>query len=689
MSIHTRKILFLASALAVLLSLPFPGEGGTVYSAPAKEVVLKPSPVQEEAERYLSRYLMQYHFRQLAVNDSLSGEILSRYLEELDESKSYFLASDIETFRKRYGRSMDDEFLSGEADAGFSIYNRFLQQARAKMRYMISLYEKGDFDFTVRESMELKRDKAPWPATVQELRDLWRKEAKYQLLNLKYSGEEDGDDPRKVLVKRYRNRLSLLEQQNAEDAFRAYTMALTTSFDPHTSYFSPSDFEDFQIDISRSLEGIGAKLQSENEYTVINEVIPGGPAFRSDLLKKGDRITGVGQGRKGELVDIVGWRINDVVRIIRGRKGSVVRLKILPASQGNKGPAKIVEIVRDEVRLEEQSAKKEVIQLNGRKIGVITIPAFYLDFEGQSRNKPDYASTSRDVRKILGELQKEAVEGIVLDLRNNGGGALEEAVKLTGLFIPDGPVVQIRNSQGGKVVLQDEDPSVVYDGPLAVLVNRYSASASEILAAAIQDYGRGVVIGGRTFGKGTVQSIMKIRRPFNFIYKTDDLGQLKLTVAKFYRISGESTQHMGVKPDITFPSLIDSEVVGEDNYTSSLPWDVISPAKYSRTSWLTAADVRDLRERYTQRIANDSLYSRYVRDLAVLNGFRKQESVPLYEPAFRAEMERIQSFEAQWNKEDQPDLLLTRSAAVVADMADLSGNRLPGAELAPWQAEKK
>ncbi len=673
----------------LLLALFLAVSPATFLSTPAEGSPLEPSPVQEEAERYLSRYLMQYHFRQVAVDDSLSSEVLSRYLDELDRTRSYFLSSDVRSFREKFGRSMDDEFLSGKADAGFAIYNRFLSQARKKMRYMISLFEKDAFDFTLRESIELNREEAPWPESDDELHDLWRKEAKYQLLNLRHSGEEDEEEPRKVLVKRYKNRLSLLEQQNAEDAFRAYTMALTTSFDPHTRYFSPGDFEDFQIDISRSLEGIGAKLQSENEYTVINEVIPGGPAFRSDLLKKGDRITGVGQGKQGEIVDIVGWRTTDVVRLIRGKKGSTVRLKILPVSQGNKGPSKIISIVRDEVRLEEQTAKKEVILSGGRKIGVISIPAFYLDFEGQTKNKPDYKSTSRDVKKILAELRKEGVEGIVLDLRNNGGGALDEAVKLTGLFISDGPVVQIRNSQGGKIVLKDEDPELVYKGPLAVLVNRYSASASEILAAAIQDYGRGVVIGGRTFGKGTVQSIMKIRRPFNFIYKKDDLGQLKLTVAKFYRISGESTQHMGVRPDIVFPSLIDSEVVGEDNYTSSLPWDVISPARYSHSSWLTGADVEDLRQRFVERTRIDSAYASYVRDLNVLNGFRKKEVVPLFEPEFKAEMDRIENFEAQWNKEDQPDLLLTESAAVVIDMADLSQNRLPGAESAPWQAEKK
>ncbi|MCG8342648.1 MAG: carboxy terminal-processing peptidase [Chlorobiales bacterium] len=662
----------------------------TATTVPAGDVLFKPSPVQEEAERYLGRYLMQYHFRRVSVNDSLSQEVLSRFLDQLDETRTYFVASQVESFQKEIGNNIDDEFLAGKADAGFRVYNTFLKQAKQKMHFMIDLLDTARFDFSVNETFDLKRNDAPWPSDMAELQDRWRKEAKYQVLNLKYSGEEPDEKPREVLLKRYKNRLSLLEQQSDEDAFRAFNYALTTSFDPHTNYFSPLDYENFQIDMSRSLEGVGAKLQNENEYTVVNEIIPGGPAFRGGLLKKGDRIIGVGQGKEGAVVDIVGWRVNDVVQLIRGKKGSVVRLKILPVSQGNKGPAKIVEIVRDEVKLEEQSAQKEIIMHNGRKIGVISVPAFYLDFEGQKQNKPDYKSTSKDVREILAELKKEGVEGIVLDLRNNGGGALEEAVKLTGLFIPEGPVVQVKNSHGGVMVLRDKEADVGYSGPLAVLVNRYSASASEILAAAIQDYGRGVVIGGRTFGKGTVQSILKINRPFNFFYKkNDDLGQVKLTIAKFYRISGESTQHLGVTPDIVIPSFIDPEKVGEDTYTSSLGWDVISPASHSQIGRLSEGDVSFLREKHFGRIHSDSLYARYVNDLDVLNSFRKKEIISLYEPDFKVEMDRIEGFEAQWNKEEEPDMLLMQSAAIVSDMADLLQEGFAGRDVAPLQANGK
>ncbi|UZJ38676.1 MULTISPECIES: carboxy terminal-processing peptidase [unclassified Prosthecochloris] len=690
MSRRLNRYIIFGAVFLISLALLVTDVQSKTAAIPHGEVALKASPVQEEAERYLSRYLMQYHFRRVPINDSLSQEVLSRFLDQLDETRSYFLASQVESFQKEIGNSIDDEFLAGKVDAGFMVYGTFLNQAKQKMRFMIDLLDTARFDFSVSETFNLKSEDIAWPSDQAELQDRWRKEAKYQILNLKYSGEEPDGEPREVLVKRYKNRLSLLEQQNDEDAFRAFNYALTTSFDPHTNYFSPLDYENFQIDMSHSFEGIGAKLQNENEYTVVNEVIPGGPAFRGDLLKKGDRIIGVGQGTKGNVVDIVGWRVNDVVRIIRGKKGSVVRLKILPVSQGNKGPAKIIQIVRDEVKLEEQSAQKEIIITNGRKIGVITVPAFYLDFEGQKQKKPDYSSTSRDVRKILVELKKEGVEGIVLDLRNNGGGALEEAVKLTGLFIPEGPVVQIKNSHGGMTVLRDKEVDVAYDGPLAVLVNRYSASASEILAAAIQDYGRGVVIGGRTFGKGTVQSILKINRPFNFFYKkNDDLGQVKLTIAKFYRVSGESTQNLGVTPDIKIPSFIDTEVVGEDAYPSSLQWDVVSATDHLKTGWLSGDDIKVLNEKYHERVDKDSLYVRYLEDLDLLSSFRKKEFISLYEPDFKVEMDRIQGFDAQWNEEDDPDILLTQSAAVVADMADLSGKSLAEREVAPLQVNGK
>jgi len=639
-------------------------------------VVLVPTSAQEEAGKYISQSLRQNHYRKISVNDSLSQQILNRYIDNLDVSKSYFVASEVESLHKIYGNRLDDEFLAGRSTAGFAIFNFFLKRAKEKMRFMRATVDTVKFNFSTPEALDLDRKLDTWPADRRQLADLWRKELKYQWLNLKYSGEQK-KTIRESLAKSYTNRLNLLNRQKSDDAFQAYTYALTTSFDPHTSYFSPAEFENFQIDMSRSLEGIGAKLQTEGEYTVVNEIIPGGPAFKSSLLKKGDKIIGVGQGKATEMVDVSGLRINDVVKLIRGKKGTLVRLKVYPASQGGRGPAKIVQLQREKIDLEEQAAKKSIIQQSGQKIGVITIPSFYLDFEGQQQNTGNYTSTTRDVTRILNELNAERVDAVVIDLRDNGGGSLEEAVNVTGLFISTGPVVQISNAAGGKMVLRDDDRQVLYSGPLAVVVNRYSASASEIFAAAIQDYGRGIIIGERTFGKGTVQSIIKLERPFSFFGKKPDLGQLKLTIAKFYRISGGSTQHKGVLPDIVMPSMIDTSAVGEDTYTSSLPWSTISRAFYRPTSEVSLEDIAQLRQKQQERNLKNRQYQLYLSDLNTLNQIRKKKIVLLQDSSFKSELESIKRIEGLWvqdqdsTKNINKDVLLQQSAAVVADMAEL------------------
>jgi carboxyl-terminal processing protease len=669
------KITRLAVAAALVLSLIVAIAGidaGAVVSN-AVPAPLKPTPAQEEASRYIAQYLLQNHYRKVPANDSLAQQVFSRYMENLDNSKSYFMSYEVEKLRRDYANRIDDEFISGKSSAGFAIYNLFLQRAREKMRFMINSLKTSKFNFSTPENLELNRKDEPWPVDRKQLQDLWRKELKYQWLSMKYSGESDKNIS-STLLKSYNTRLKLLDRQKPEDAFHAYTYALTTSFDPHTSYFSPDEYENFQIDMSRSLEGIGAKLQMENEYTVVNEVIPGGPAFKSNLLKKGDRIIGVGQGRAGETVDVIGWRINDVVKLIRGKKGSIVRLKILPASQANKGPAKTIQLIRDKVDLQEQSAQKKIIYQGGSKIGVIVIPSFYLDFEGQKQNTRDYNSTTRDVLRILAELKRERVAGIIVDLRENGGGSLEEAVNVTGLFIPDGPVVQISNSLGGKMVLRDEDKRVLYDGPLAVLVNRYSASASEIFAAAIQDYGRGVIVGDRTFGKGTVQSLVKLTRPFNLFLKQPELGQLKLTIAKFYRISGGSTQHIGVLPDIILPSMVDSEIVGEDTYSSSLPWSTISKAFFTPQAKLKREEITALKQKFQDRASKDKSYQAYLRDLNTLNLIRKKKEVSLMESSFKADNEKLKRIEERWGHDQQGnlknDFILNQAGAVLRDMIE-------------------
>jgi len=648
---------------------------------------LRPTEMQQAAGRYVTQYLLKNHYRKVAVNDSLSQQIFSRYIDHLDGSKSYFLAGEVAALRQAYGNRLDNELLEGKSAAGFAIYNQFLRRAREKMRFMKATADTVRFDFSRPETLDLDRKNDPWPTDRQQLQALWKKELKYQWLNMKYS-EGSGTAIRAELSKTFSSRLRLLYQQKPDDAFQAYLYAVTTSFDPHTSYFSPDEFENFQIDLSRSLEGIGAKLEMESEYTFLNEVIPGGPASRSNLLKKSDRIIGVGQGPAGEIVDVRGWRINDVVKLIRGRKGTVVRLKIFPASQGGRGPATIVRLVRDRVNLQEQAARKSIIELENLRIGVITIPSFYLDFEAQRLNA-NYNSTTRDVARILSELNAAGVQGVIIDLRNNGGGSLEEAVNVAGLFIPGGPVVQISNSSGGKMVLRDEDRRVLYDGPLAVIVDRYSASASEIVAAAIQDYGRGVIIGERTFGKGTVQSLVKLTRPFSFLSKQTNLGQLKLTIAKFYRISGGSTQHKGVIPDIVIPSLIDASSVGEDTYPSSLPWSTISRTFYRPVSAVSREEIERLRQSYQAASALNRTGKEYLRDLGILNRIRKRKTVSLIDAAFRSENEELKRIEKRWMIENESgkssgsDFVLNRSSEIMGNLvhmkktpqASLSGRR--------------
>ncbi|MEI8186885.1 MAG: carboxy terminal-processing peptidase [Chlorobiaceae bacterium] len=669
------------SFLLILVVLGCTVPVSTGYSKTAAPVntpiTLKPTSAEEEACIYISQNLLQKHFRKVSVNDSLSLQIFNRYLDNLDHSKNYFLSSDIENLKKSYGTQIAAELLDGKANAGFAIYNLFLQRAKEKMLFMRTAVDTVHLNFSTPETLDLERKADPWPADKRQLTDLWKKELKYQWLNLTYSGEKN-KSVRVALAKSFTNRLNLLNHQKPGDAFQAYTYALTTSFDPHTSYFSPDEYENFQIDMSRSLEGIGAKLQTESEYTVVYELIPGGPAFNSNQLKKGDKIIGVGQGKTTEIVDVIGWRINDVVKLIRGKKGTIVRLKILPASQAGRGPAKIVQLLRDKVDLVEQAAKKSIIQADGKKIGVITIPSFYLDFEGQQKNTINYASTSRDIKRILNELNATHVDGIVIDVRNNGGGSLEEAVNVTGLFIPSGPVVQVSNAKGGNTVLNDDDTHQQYSGPIAVLVNRYSASASEIFAAAIQDYGRGVIIGERTFGKGTVQSIIQLTRPITFYEKSPDLGEIKLTIAKFYRITGESTQHKGVEPDIIMPSMIDTATIGEDTYTSSLPWSKITRALYHPTAEITPEKISILRQKEVERSSKNALYQTYLHDLTTLDQIRKKKTVSLQDTAFKAEAETIKRIEKQWIQEEQDgskslpkDVLLNEAAGVVSDLAGL------------------
>ncbi|MBX9754918.1 MAG: carboxy terminal-processing peptidase [Pseudomonadaceae bacterium] len=558
------------TALAFLLSLaPLP-----LLAAASPQNswdALQPDREQVIASLNMVELLKRHHYNKPPLNDERSIKIYQGYLKLLDPSRSYFTAADIAEF-DQWGSKFDDLLKGGDLDPGFAIYKRHLDRLKERLDFALAQLEKGtdSFDFSVDESLLIDREKSPWAKNSAELDELWRKRLKDEVLRLKIAGKEP-KAIQELLVKRYKNQVSRLNQTRGEDIFQAYMNAFAETYDPHTSYLSPDNAEAFDINMSLSLEGIGAVLQNDNDYVKVVRLVPAGPADKSKQIVPADKIVGVAQGN-AEMVDVIGWRLDEVVKLIRGPKGSIVRLDVIPASNApSDQTTKVVAITREAVKLEEQAAKKSVLKLQheGReyKLGVIELPAFYLDFKAFRAGDPEYTSTTRDVKRLLTELQEEKVDGVVLDLRNNGGGSLQEATELTGLFIDQGPTVLVRNSDGRVDVLADENPGIFYSGPLAVLVNRLSASASEIFAGAMQDYHRALIIGGQTFGKGTVQTI----QPLNH-------GELKLTLAKFYRVSGQSTQHQGVLPDIEYPAIVDTKQIGESALPAAMPWDSIRPA---------------------------------------------------------------------------------------------------------------
>jgi carboxyl-terminal processing protease len=595
---------------------------------------LQPDRDQVIASLNVVELLKRHHYNKPPLNDARSAKIFDSYIEMLDPSRSYFTASDLAEFEK--WRNQFDNFLkNGNLEPGFAIYKIHLERLQSRLQYALSLLEKGveSFDFAVDEELLVDRKNAAWSKDEKELDDLWRKRVKDEVLRLKIAGKEP-TAIEELLTKRYQNQLSRLEQTRGEDVFQTYINAFAQSYDPHTQYLSPDNAENFDINMSLSLEGIGAVLQSDNEYVKVVRLVPAGPAEKSKQIAPADKIVGVGQNEE-EMVDVIGWRLDEVVKLIRGPKGSVVRLEVIPASNApNDQSSKIVPITREAVKLEEQAAKKSVLNLaqDGRdyKLGIIEIPAFYLDFKALRAGDKDYKSTTRDVKKLLTELQQENVDGVVIDLRNNGGGSLQEATELTGLFIDQGPTVLVRNSDGRVDVLADEQQGAFYKGPLAVLVNRLSASASEIFAGAMQDYHRALIVGGQTFGKGTVQTV----QPLNH-------GELKLTLAKFYRVSGQSTQHQGVIPDISYPAEVDTKEIGESALPEALPWDsiraAISPDMNPFKPFLN-----ELKSRHEARTTGNPDFV-FTRDrLALTQELTHETTVSLNEDKRRAQQERIE-----------------------------------------------
>jgi len=652
---------------------------------------IEPKVYYNLEDQLISTVLARYHYIKYELNDSLSSVILNRYLKSLDHTKIYFIESDIESFEKyRYG--MDDDIKSGNIKPFYNIFNMYMQRMHDRITYIDTILS-SEFDYTINEELLINRKDADWSKSVDKLNNIWRKRIKNDALNLKLSGK-DWDAIKKNLKKRYQNFTTILNQYNSEDVFQLAMNSFTESIDPHTNYLSPITSDNFKIDMSLSLEGIGARLQYDNGYTKIVDIIPGGPAFKSKKLHIDDRIVAVAQDKEGEFVDIVGWRITDVVQLIRGPKESVVRLQIITSGKSlSSEPVQII-LIRDKIILEAQSASSSTLEILNNsipyKFGVINIPKFYSDFEGQRLGDKNFSSTSRDVKKLLEDLKLQNVDGIIVDLRNNGGGSLDEAVKVSGLFIEEGPVVQIRDMNGNITIDRDTDPEIVYDGPLTVLVNRFSASASEIFSGAIQDYGRGIIIGENTYGKGTVQNLVDLNRLTSG--KGYKLGQVKLTIAKYYRIDGSSTQRLGVIPDIVFPSPINSEEFGESSHPNALEWDRIDPAIYKLYFDLTSILI-ELRRQSIQRTMTNQEFEYIREDILEYRESLKRDFVSLNEEVrikkkedreekdFQRENERrkrkglklLEKGEIpEENEEGNADPFLNESAQILADLIKIS-----------------
>jgi carboxyl-terminal processing protease len=601
---------------------------------------LKPKPVYGKEAKVIAYILDNNHYRKITLNDSLSSVILDAYIKNLDNSKTYFTSQDIASFEKY--RYQIDDFTRGEnVEPAYEIYTVFKKRFDERMKYVINKLVTETYDFSVNEYYETDRDKEPWCKSETELNDIWRKMIKSQALSLKLAGKQPAEIS-KTLKERYERLVkSYTRDVNAEDIFGIYMNTITEAYDPHTNYFSPAAADRFKQSISLSLEGIGARLQTDNDYTKVVEVLAGGPAEKSGLIHVNDRIVGVAQGDTGEVVDVIGWRIDDVVKLIKGPKGTKVKLHVLAAETGINGKPQEIILVRDKIKLEDQQAKKSTInyQKDGKdlRLGVITLPSFYMDFEAYSKGDPNYNSTTRDVRKLVKELQSEGMDGLVLDLRNNGGGSLTEAIDLTGIFIKNGPVVQVKNSANKIDIGADDDPSIVYNGPLVVLTNRFSASASEIFAGAIQDYHRGVVVGESTYGKGTVQTVIDLDKFIND--PSNEVGQLKLTFQKFYRVTGSSTQHKGVTPDIKLPSALDPEQFGESSSPSALPWDEIRGTFFQKTPVITDRVLAGLNKSYGDRLKTDMALGRFVDETEEAKKNLQDTRVSLNEVIRKKEMD--------------------------------------------------
>ena len=684
-AVENRRIHWLAGLAAVLLA------SQSVASTPKIQAdePLAPESRHEDIGQLVTQFVQKSHYLHIAVDDDLSSRVMDRYIESIDRNRVYLLASDIEFF-EQYRHQLDDIVRNEPLDPVFDMFSIYRTRVRERFQFALTLLEEQP-DLTVEEEYQFDRSETPWAKTSAELDEIWRMRVKNDVLNLALA-DKPWEDSREVLKKRYARYLKRMDQLKSDDVFETFMNAFAHTLDPHSSYLSPRNSEEYRIMMSLSYVGIGASLQTEDDYVHIVNIIPGGPASIDGTLEPNDKIIGVAQGADGEMVDVIGWRLDDVVDLIRGKADTVVRLQIIPAGTLPGNSERVLQLNRGQVRLEEQAAKSEIVTIprDGRdwSIGVIDVPSFYRDYRALTNGDKDYASTTKDVKRLIGELEAQGIDGLIIDLRNNGGGHLTEATALSGLFIDNGPVVQLRNANARISRLDDPDPvpRVAYNGPLAVLVNRFSASASEIFAAAVQDYARGVIIGQETFGKGTVQNLYSLDQ---YLQPEDDegFGQLTLTIGKYYRVTGESTQHRGVEPDIRLPSAIDSDSVGESVRDSALPWDTIATTRF-RAGQPLENTIQSLTANHTERSKEDPNFNYLTQFIEDDRETRSRKSVSLNIESRRAEresqMERALELENErraalslepidsledLEEDDRPDIQLDQAAGIVTDLA--------------------
>lgn len=657
-------------------------------------LTLSPTSTQSKIQEIVTQFLGYYHYsnKTFAFNDTLSSKVLNNYLKELDGGKYYFTTEDMASFEK-YRFKIDEALQNGDLSAPFEMYNLFLKRQKERSNFVQETL-KSKFDFTVDESFETDREKSERAKNTAGLDDVWRKLLKSQALDLKLSGKSDSAAIA-TLSERYKTIDKRISKKKPEDVFQEYMNAFTETLDPHTNYFNPTNAESFKIEMSQSLEGIGATLSNEGDYVKIVSTFIGGPAEKSGQVTDGDRIVGVAQGETGQMIDIIGWLTSDAVKLIRGPKGTVVRLQLLSANALAGSPPKELKLVRDKIKIEDQVCKKKVIKVTQNKkdytIGVIDIPMFYRDFDN-ARKGTDFQSTTKDVKRFLNEFKTENIDGVVIDLRNDGGGSLTEAINLTGLFISKGPVVQRKDNRGEVSVESDSDSEVVYSGPLAVMVNRFSASASEIFAGAIQDYKRGIILGEQSFGKGTVQQLIDLDQFAPSAAKVasrsgaaasgqpdakERFGQLKLTTEKFYRINGSSTQHKGVFPDIELPTPYAINEFGESAQPTALPWDEVPTSNFEQTKTVSDKVISKLKERYKDRLKTDLELKKLVSDIEEYKKAKDQTSVSLLESKRKLEREKndarrkaISGLSGS-DKKDEKDILLIESERIICDLIQM------------------